>query len=74
MTENMKTIDYPYGPNVIKENNNKSRTIIIIIVLLIVLCCCCSVSTLGLAWFFGDKLMEMMGSQLPLGICFVSLG
>jgi hypothetical protein len=41
---------------------------IIIIVVLVLLCCCC-VSVLGLAWTFGDQLLQMINQMGSLAGC-----
>jgi DNA-binding transcriptional regulator of glucitol operon len=38
----------------------KSRTGLIIAIVVIVLCCCCALM-LGVAWNYGDQLMQMLG-------------
>lgn len=38
----------------------KNTTMIIWIVVAVVLCCCC-ISALGLAWQFGDQILQTLG-------------
>jgi hypothetical protein len=45
-----------------------NTTMIIIIVVLVLLCCCC-VSVLGLAWTFGDQLLQMINQMGSLAGC-----
>jgi hypothetical protein len=61
MTEELGT---PDSYAVTEEPGTKSnRILIIILVVLIVLCCCCTFSAiLGLGWFNGDEIIDIIYS------------
>jgi hypothetical protein len=57
MTDDFGT---PYTP-VEAPSGRNSTPIIIAVVVLVVLCCCCVLFAGGLAWSFGDGLMNYLG-------------
>lgn len=52
-------IDAPTTPET--PPRNKTQTWLIIIVVLVLLCCCCALVAAGLAWTYGDAVMEWLG-------------
>lgn len=43
------------------ETPNKKNTILIVAIVLVVLCCCC-LGVLGLAWAFGDQIVQTLSA------------
>lgn len=58
MTDDFGT---PYTPVETPSGRKNSTPIIIAVVVLVVLCCCCVLIAGGLAWSFGDAVMQYLG-------------
>jgi hypothetical protein len=51
----------PIGtPTPMPEAPKKNNTVLIIVIVLVVLCCCCVIAS-GLAYQFGDLIMQQLG-------------
>ena len=51
--------EMPVTPPSVEEPKKSKTGLIIGIVVVVLLCCCCA--TLGLAWQFGDQVIQAMG-------------
>ncbi len=54
MNENIET---PIAPP--PAEPKKNNTVLIVVIVLVVLCCCC-LGIAGLAWSFGDQIMQAL--------------
>jgi flagellar basal body-associated protein FliL len=53
-----QNFDVSIEPEAPKKKNN---TILIVVIVLVVLCCCC-LGVLGLAWAFGDQILQTLSA------------
>jgi flagellar basal body-associated protein FliL len=49
----------PVGTS-IPEAPKKNNTVLIVVIVVVVLCCCCAVVG-GIAWQFGDQIVQALG-------------
>lgn len=58
---NETIIGDPLPPSMEPQKNNRNRNIILAVVGVSLLLCCCCVVFVGLAWTYGDQILNLLG-------------